>query len=96
VASVAWVGLVSARDADKFESVMNIHGSGDIYLLGSSLFGMADIRFTELRYGSDRDGKNVTNAEAELAAGSIDRDTLDAIAEVSATSHGSDRHPHNS
>ncbi|MEU0878067.1 hypothetical protein ABZ345_05675 [Lentzea sp. NPDC005914] len=84
VVSVAWVGLASARDADRFESVMRIQGSGDIYPLGSSLLGMADIRFTGLRYGSDRNGKNVTIAEAELATGSIDHDTLDAIAEVSA------------
>jgi hypothetical protein len=84
VVSVAWVGLTSARDADRFESVMKVHGSGDIYPLGSSLLGMADIRFTGLRYGSDRDGRTVTIAEAELATGSIDHDTLDAIAEVSA------------
>ncbi|USX56394.1 hypothetical protein [Lentzea sp. HUAS12] len=84
VLSVAWVGLASARDADKFESVMKVHGSGDIRPLGSSLLGIADIRFTGLNYGSDRDGKNVTIAETELVSGQIDRDTLDAIAEVSA------------
>lgn len=84
VLSVAWVGLPSARDADRFESVMKIHGSGDIYPLGSSALGLADIHFTGERYGSDRDGKNVTIAETELVSGYIDNDTLDAIAEVSA------------
>ncbi|WP_439663550.1 hypothetical protein ACSHWB_20195 [Lentzea sp. HUAS TT2] len=84
VLSVVWVGLASTRDADKFESVMKIHGSGDIQPLGSAMLGLADIRFTGENYGSDRNGKNVTIAETELASGHLDRDTLDAIAEVSA------------
>lgn len=84
VLSLAWVGLASARDADKFESVMKIHGSGDIRPLGSAMLGLSDIRFTGENYGSDRNGKTVTIAETELVSGHLDRDTLDAIAEVSA------------
>ncbi|WP_340686892.1 hypothetical protein LCL61_11910 [Amycolatopsis coloradensis] len=84
VLSVAWVGLASARDADKFESGMKIHGSGDIRPLDSAMLGPADIRFTGENYGSDRNGKTVTVAETELVSGHLDRDTLDAIAEVSA------------
>ncbi|MGW4210294.1 hypothetical protein ACWEIJ_20060 [Lentzea sp. NPDC004789] len=84
VLSVAWVGLASARDADAFESIMNVYGSGDIKPLGASLLGLADIRFTGQNYGSHRDGKNVTIAETEQVAGHFDPETLDAIAEVSA------------
>jgi hypothetical protein len=84
VLSVVWVGLASARDADAFESIMEIDGSGDIKPLGASMLGLADIRFTGKNYGSDRNGKNVTIAETEQVAGHFDPGTLDAIAEVSA------------
>lgn len=83
--SVVWVGLPSGGDARKFHTLMDRHGSGDIRPLGSAALDLADIRFTGLRYGSDRDGKRVTVAEAENAAGNgFDHETLDAIAEVAA------------
>lgn len=82
--SVVWVGLASTGDAREFETVMNRHGSGDVHPLGSHLLDLAEIHFTGLRYGSDRDGKSVTIAEAETAGGRIDHDTLDALAEVAA------------
>ncbi|MGI5503862.1 hypothetical protein [Lentzea sp. CA-135723] len=84
VISVVWVGLPTAGDARRFESVMTRHGSGDIHPLGSHLLDLGDIRFTGLRYGSERDGKTVTVAEAETATGQVDHDTLDALAEVAA------------
>ncbi|GHH35575.1 hypothetical protein [Lentzea cavernae] len=84
VISVVWVGLASDSDARRFQSVMNRHGSGDITPLGSHLLDMAEIHFTGLRYGSDRDGRTVTVAEAETASGQVDDDTLDALAEVAA------------
>lgn len=83
--SVVWVGLPSDGDARKFHTLMDRHGSGDIRPLGSAVLGLAGIQFTGLRYGSDRDGKRVTAAEAENAAGNgFDHETLDAIAEVAA------------
>ncbi|PWK90461.1 hypothetical protein C8D88_101477 [Lentzea atacamensis] len=83
--SVVWVGLPSDGDARKFRTLMDRHGSGDIRPLGSAVLGLADIQFTGLRYGSDRDGKRVTAAEAENATGNgFDHETLDAIAEVAA------------
>ncbi|HUQ61211.1 hypothetical protein [Lentzea sp.] len=84
VISVVWVGLASTGDARDFQTVMNRHGSGDVHPLGSHLLGLADIRFTGLRYGSDRDGRSVTIAEAETAGGQVGHDTLDALAEVAA------------
>ncbi|KOV88962.1 hypothetical protein ADL03_04195 [Nocardia sp. NRRL S-836] len=84
VVSVVWVGLASTGDARAFESVMKRQGSGDIHPLGAAVLGLADIRFTGLRYGSDRTGKRVTIAEAETATGQVDHDTLDALAEVAA------------
>ena len=84
VVSVVWVGLASNGDARRFESLMTRHGSGDIHPLGSHLLDLAEVRFTGLRYGSDRDGRTVTVAEAETASGQVDHDTLDALAEVAA------------
>ncbi|GAB3006173.1 hypothetical protein [Saccharothrix stipae] len=85
VVSVAWVGLTNAREAREFDSLMEIHGNGDITPLASALLELGHIEFTGLRYGSDRDGAAVTVAEAENAAGGqFDHDTLDAIAEVAA------------
>ncbi|MET9226876.1 hypothetical protein [Lentzea sp. NPDC003310] len=84
VISVVWVGLSSDGDARRFQSVMNRHGSGDVHPLGSTLLDLAEIRFTGLRYGSERDGRTVTVAEAETATGQVDHDTLDALAEVAA------------
>ncbi|MCP3802661.1 hypothetical protein NLX83_25640 [Allokutzneria sp. A3M-2-11 16] len=85
VVSVVWVGLTNSNDARRFRTLMDEHGTGDITPLGAQLLGLANITFTGLRYGSDRDGSTVTIAEAENAAGShFDHDTLDAIAEVAA------------
>ena len=85
VVSVVWVGLGTAGDARDFEALMDRQGSGDIRPLGAPVLEMADVEFTGLRYGSDRDGKSVTVAEAENALGSgFDHDTVDAIAEVAA------------
>lgn len=85
VVSVAWVDLTSAGEARQFRTLIDEHGTGDITPLGAPLLGLADVSYTGLRYGSDRDGRSVTVAEAENAAGSgFDHDTLDAIAEVAA------------
>lgn len=85
VVSVVWVAMASTGDAREFRSLMDRHGSGDVHPLGAPLLDLADVRFTGLRYGSDRDGKTVTVAEAENAGGGgFDHDTLDAIAEVAA------------
>ncbi|MFD9702754.1 hypothetical protein [Lentzea sp. NPDC059081] len=84
VISVVWIGLASTGDARDFQTVMNRHGSGDVHPLGSHLLDLAEIQFTGLRYGSERDGKTVTIAEAETATGNVDHETLDALAEVAA------------
>jgi hypothetical protein len=85
VLSVVWVGLADAGDAREFKAVIDRHGSGDVRPLGSPLLDLAEVPFTGLRYGSDRDGATVTVAEAENAGGGgFDDDTLDAMAEVAA------------
>jgi hypothetical protein len=85
VVSVVWVGMANTKDARDFETLMDRHGSGDIDPLGAPVLELAEVTFTGLRYGSDRDGALVTIAEAENTGGSgFDHDTLDAIAEGAA------------
>ncbi|MBW4718828.1 hypothetical protein [Saccharothrix obliqua] len=85
VVSVVWVVMADAGAARRLKTVMDKHGTGDIRPLGSAALEMADVEFTGLRYGSDRDGRAVTFAEAENAPGGrFDHDTLDALAEVAA------------
>ncbi|CCH31444.1 hypothetical protein ABZ816_04095 [Actinosynnema sp. NPDC047251] len=84
VVSVVWVGFGSAGDAAGFKSVIDQHGSGDVRPLGGAALGLAEVSFTGLNYGSDRDGKTVVVAEAERIGGSVDPAVLDALAEVAA------------
>ncbi|HEX6340440.1 hypothetical protein [Umezawaea sp.] len=84
VVSIAWVGFRRAGDVRDFKAVIDVHGSGDVRPLGSSLLGLADIAFTGQNYGSDVTGTSLTVAEAETATGVLDHDTLDALAEVAA------------
>jgi len=85
VVSVVWVGMTTTGDARDFKTLVDRHGSGDIDPLGAPVLELAEVTFTGLRYGSDRDGKLVTIAEAENAGrGGFDHDTLDTIAEVAA------------
>ncbi|MFJ6671420.1 hypothetical protein ACIQMJ_09975 [Actinosynnema sp. NPDC091369] len=84
VVSVAWVGFRTSRDLRAFKRIEDRHGSGDIHPLGAPLLGMADIAFSGHYYGTDVDGTTITIAEAETAAGHVDPETLDALAEVAA------------
>jgi hypothetical protein len=64
--------------------LIDVHGTGDIKPLASSLLGIADIPFTGRNYHSDRKGATLTVAEAETASGRVDSELLDAMAEVAA------------
>lgn len=84
VVSVAWVGFRNTRDLRAFKRLEDRHGSGDIHPLGAPLLGLADITFTGHNYGTDTDGTTIKIAEAEPAAGHVDPETLDALAEIAA------------
>ncbi|GAA4005422.1 hypothetical protein GCM10022247_28480 [Allokutzneria multivorans] len=83
VVSVAWVRFHTRGHAESFEELHKIHGNGDITPLGSSLLGMAGVRFTADHYGSRRSGTTVTIAEAESGKGKVSGEALKVIAEVS-------------
>ncbi|ONI86874.1 hypothetical protein ALI22I_24580 [Saccharothrix sp. ALI-22-I] len=84
VIAVAWVGFSSRGDARKFQDLMDASGTGDVTPLGGGMVGLADIAFSGDNYGSDRDRTTVTVAEAEVAAGYVTPEVLDALAEVAA------------
>lgn len=82
VVSVAWVGFRNRRDAAEFKKLIDVHGTGDVSPLATPLLGLADIRFTGLHYQSRSAGGTVVIAEAESAAGGVDGETLDALADM--------------
>jgi hypothetical protein len=84
VISIAWVGFRNRGDGDAFERVEKVQGSGDISPLGGALIDLAHIRFTGRHFQSRRDGNTIVIAETESAAGRVNDDVLDALADVAA------------
>lgn len=84
IVSVAWVGFRTRADAEAFERVERVQGSGDIEPLGGALLELKDISFTGHHFGAHRERSIMAIAEVETAAGHLDVATLDTIADVSA------------
>lgn len=84
VVSLVWVGFRNKGDLREFKRIEDRQGSGDVHPLGAPVLGLADIAFTGLNYGVETTGTSITVAEAETATGYVDRETLDALAEVAA------------
>ncbi|MEU4442639.1 hypothetical protein AB0K14_00885 [Actinosynnema sp. NPDC050801] len=84
VVSVVWVSFGDRARTKRFERLIDVHGTGDVRPLGSSLLGMADIRFTARHYWSETRGNTITIAESEPATGHVEPDLLDAMTEVAA------------
>jgi hypothetical protein len=82
VISVAWVSFRSRSDARAFKALDDVHGSGDVTPLASTLLELANIRFTGHHYQSRLNGDTVVIAETEVAKGQISNDVLDAVADV--------------
>jgi hypothetical protein len=82
VISVAWVGFRTRGDARAFRDLNDVHGTGDVAPLASTLLELANIRFTGHHYQSRLDGGTVVIAETEAATGQISDDVLDAVADV--------------
>lgn len=82
VVSVAWVGFHTRGDARQFKRLDDVHGTGNVTPLASTLLGLADISFTGLHYQSRSDGKTTVIAEAESATGQVSDEVLDAVADV--------------
>ncbi|GAA1267325.1 hypothetical protein GCM10009634_08280 [Saccharothrix xinjiangensis] len=84
VVSVAWVTFPGRNQARQFDRVIGAPGSGDVRPLSTTLTGMAEVSFTAAHYWSEIRDTTIAIAEAEPAAGSVDPELLDALAEVAA------------
>lgn len=78
VVSVAWVGFHIRGDARDFKRLDDVHGTGNVTPLASTLLGLADISFTGHHYQSRPDGKTTVIAEAEAATGQVSDEVLAA------------------
>lgn len=80
VVSVAWVGFHTRGDARAFKRLDDVHGTGNVTPLASTLLGLADINFTGHHYQSRPDGKTTVIAEAEPATGQVSDEVLADVA----------------
>ncbi|WP_110336898.1 hypothetical protein [Prauserella flavalba] len=86
VVSVAWVGFRTRTQAVRFQSLIDVHATGDISPLGGELVGAAGVRFTGHNYDSQLNRTVLTVAKAEPLSGEFSADDLDTVAEVAALS----------
>jgi hypothetical protein len=83
VISVVRVGFRSKKQAEAFEEVEAVQGSGDVRPLDiAAVLKVAGVRMTGLHYAPRPDGYGMVVAEADTATGHVDADTLDALADV--------------
>ncbi len=80
--SVAWVGFHTRGDAREFKRLDDVHGTGNVTPLASTLLGLADISFTGHHYQSRLNSKTTVIVEAEPATGQVSDEMLDAVADV--------------
>jgi hypothetical protein len=85
VISVVRVGFRSKKQAKEFEKVEAVQGSGDVRPLEiAAVLGVTGVKMTGLHYQSRPEGYGMVVAEADTAAGRVDAETLNALADVAA------------
>ncbi|MFC9250654.1 hypothetical protein [Amycolatopsis thailandensis] len=83
VVSVVRVGFKTKKDAEAFKRVEDVHGSGDVRPLDiAAVLGVAGVKMTGLHYHARPDKNAIVVAEADTARGRVDRETLEALADV--------------
>lgn len=85
VVSVVRVGFNSRSQAEKFQEVETVQGSGDIRPLEiAATLGIAGVRMTGLHYRDriDKKSPGLVVAEADRATGHVDTATLQALADI--------------
>ncbi|WHT20566.1 hypothetical protein N8J89_05720 [Crossiella sp. CA-258035] len=82
IVSVAWVRMPVAAEAERFRTLVDLDGTGNVSPLAAGLVGAAGVTFTGRYYDSRRDGKLVVVAEAEPLSGRPAPELLDGVAEV--------------
>jgi hypothetical protein len=83
VVSVVRVDFRTTDQAEAFQRVEDIPGSGDVRPLGiAAALNLTDVSLTAHHYHSRLDGSAIVIAEADTATGHVDGQLLDAIAET--------------
>ncbi|WP_020501270.1 hypothetical protein [Sciscionella marina] len=80
--SVVWVGFRKRSDANAFERIESVQGSGDVKPLGAAVLGLGELGFSGHHYHSRPHGRSRTVVETETATGQVPAAKLDALAEV--------------
>ncbi|UMP03429.1 hypothetical protein [Amycolatopsis sp. EV170708-02-1] len=85
VISVVRVGFATKKRARDFEKVEAVQGSGDIRPFDvATALGITGVTMTGHHYHARPDGTAMVIAEADAADGRVDKQTLDALADVAA------------
>jgi hypothetical protein len=83
VVSVVRVGFRTTAQAEAFQRIEDIPGSGDIRPIDvAAALQLTNVRLTTHHYHSRRVGSSIVVAEADTATGHLDGRLLDAIADV--------------
>lgn len=83
VVSVVRVGFRSKKQADAFEQVERVQGSGDVRPLEiATVLGLTGVHITGHHYQSRPDKNAMIIAETDTATGHVDNATLDALADI--------------
>lgn len=83
VITVVRVGFRSKKQADAFEEVEAVQGSGDVRPLDiAAALEVAGVKMTGLHYAPRHDHYGMVIAEADTATGHVDSETLEALADV--------------
>jgi hypothetical protein len=83
VVSVVRIGFRTKAQADAFQKVEDVHGSGDVYPWNvAAALDLANVSMTGDHYHLRPDKTAKIVGEADVATGSIDGETLRALAEI--------------
>ncbi|WP_246127506.1 hypothetical protein [Amycolatopsis rhizosphaerae] len=83
VVSVVRVGFRSAKQAEAFEKVERVQGSGDVRPLEiAAVLGLTGVHITGHHYQARPDKNAMIIAETDTATGHVDNATLDALADI--------------
>jgi hypothetical protein len=83
VVSVVRVGFRSKKQAEAFEKVERVQGSGDVRPLEiAAVLGLTNVHITGHHYQPRPDKNAMIIAETDTATGHVDNATLDALADI--------------
>jgi hypothetical protein len=82
VVSVVWVKMSSTDDADRFKTLEDTFGTGDVTPIANQVLQVTGIHFTAQHYASRQDGSLVVITESEPVHGRPSTTLLNDVAKV--------------